>query len=110
MADKGQKKRLETLVGRGEIRGLTASMKFAALKKAKDYALETGQEFPKEAQDALRAAAKEWLRDALFYEGGHPSFSEAAPSGRPGRAVEFASAPRRKKAGAALRVSPGSGS
>ena len=46
----------------------------------------------------------------LVDEGGHPSFSEAAPHGRPGRAVEFASAPRRRKAGTALRVSRGSGS
>lgn len=108
-ADREQKKHLKILVEQGAVRGLTASMMFEALKKAKNYALETGQEFPKEAQDALREAAKEWLRDALVYEGGHPSFSEAAPRDRPGRAVDFASTPRRKKAPSPLRISRGSG-
>ena len=55
-------------------RGHVSSMRFAALKAAKDYAKANGLEFPSWAQDELRAAARETLAGAINFEKGNGHF------------------------------------
>lgn len=54
--------------------GLTSSMKYEMLKKAKDYALENELEFPAESQKELSNAAKETLGLAIEFSLGNSSF------------------------------------